>query len=164
MNISTSFQTPVPIQGVWEVIFDPYNIGKTIPGCEDVEVREDNTYLSKVTVKVAYIKAKFKLLSKIVEEEAPTRIVTYTIGEGIGLLSNVSMTTTLELNSLSEDSTEVVINAELNVTGTLANLGARIMRAKVEGMVDDWRLSMKQLIEDINNPLEKVSGQETIHF
>ncbi|GAB6174202.1 carbon monoxide dehydrogenase subunit G [Paradesulfitobacterium aromaticivorans] len=158
MKISTRFQTPVAILGVWEVIFDPYNIGKTIPGCEEVEVRDDNTYLSRVTVKVAYLKARFKLISKIVEQEAPFRIVTYTTGEGVGLLSNVSQTTTLELNSLSDGSTEVAIDSELSVTGTLANLGARIMRAKVEGMAEEWSLSMKKLIEDINQPLEKISG------
>ncbi len=155
MKIATKFQTTVPLPEVWEVIFNPENIGKTIPGCESVEMVDEVTFLSRVTVKVAYLKARFKLISKIAEQDPPFRIVTYTTGEGIGLVSNVSQTTSLELTSLSDNSTEVAIDSELNVTGTLANLGARIMRAKIEGMVDEWSQSMKALIESDSQNQEK---------
>ena len=70
-------------------------MGRTIPGCESVEVIDDETYLSMVTIKVADLKARYKLISKIVEQCSPFRIVTYTTWEGIGITSNVSQTTTL---------------------------------------------------------------------
>lgn len=148
MKITSKFQITVPLVETWEVIFNPHNIGRTFPGCESVEVVDDNTYLSMVTIKVANLKARYKLISKIVEQYSPFRIVTYTIWEGIGVTSNVSQTTTLELHASNNDSTEVAIDSELNITGTIAHLAARIMRAKAESMVEEWSQGMKALIEE----------------
>lgn len=150
MKITSKFQITVPLVEIWEVIFNPHNIGRTIPGCESVEVVDDNTYLSMVTIKVADLKARYKLISKIEEQYSPFRVVTYTIWEGIGVTSNsnVSQTTTLELHASNNDSTEVAIDSELNITGTIANLTARLMRAKAESMVEEWSQGMKALIEE----------------
>ncbi|MHB8076649.1 CoxG family protein [Desulfosporosinus fructosivorans] len=154
MKITSKFYITVPLAEIWEVIFNPYNIGKTIPGCESVELIDDNTYLSLVTIKVANIKARYKLISKIVEQYSPFRIVTYTTWEGIGITSKVSQSTTLQLYASNYDSTEVAIDSELNVTGTIANLTARIMRAKIESIAEEWSQRLKALIEEHCQPIE----------
>ena len=157
MEVAAKFQTFVPIEKVWEIVVDPLNIGKTIPGCESVEIVDSKTYVSRVAVKVAYLKARFKLVSKLQEQEPPNRIITNTTGEGVGMLSNVSQKSTLQLSSLENGFTEVAISTELNISGTLANLGQRIIRAKVEVMVGEWAQSMKNLIESESGVVTELS-------
>lgn len=89
MKITSKFYISVPLVEIWEVILNPHNIGRTIPGCEYVQVVDDNTFLSLVTIKVTDVKTRYKLISKIVEQYTPFRLVTHTTWEGIGITSNV---------------------------------------------------------------------------
>lgn len=147
MQLLTKFTTNVSAEKVWKFIMDPENVGKSIPGCESVEMVDDVTYMSQVAVKVAYLKARFKLTSKIIELEPPFRIVTHTQGQGLGLMGNVSQRAVLELRTLEDGQTEVNNSVDLTISGKLANLGQRIIKAKAEEMAETWAQNMKQLIE-----------------
>lgn len=158
MKIATKFKLTVSQDEVWEVILNPHNIAKTFPGCESVAEIDAVTYVSIVTIKLYYLKARFKLVSKIVEQYSPFHLVTHTTWEGINIPSSVSQITSLKLissnDSSIESSTEVSIDTELNITGTIANLGAKFMRTKIECVTADWIQSMKFLIEKNCRPLE----------
>ncbi|WP_206809894.1 CoxG family protein [Paradesulfitobacterium ferrireducens] len=155
MKITNKFLITVPIAEVWDVMFNPFNIGKTFPGCEHVEVIDENTILSLVTVKIECLKARFKLISQIKEQHSPLHIRTDTTWEGQRLIGRVTQTTTLDLHALNDRSTEVAIASELNITGTLANLGRMILRAKIESLTEEWIQSIKALIEELYRPVEK---------
>ena len=155
MKISSKFDVSVPIFDIWEVIFNPHTIGRTIPGCVSVEVIDDYTYLSTVAFKISDLKARYRLISKIEELNSPFRIVTFTTWKGIGIPNNVNQTTTVQLQQKNSGATEVAIDSELNIKGTLANLSAIIMKAKIESIVEDWGQRMKSVFEEHCKPIEK---------
>ncbi|MHB9114870.1 MAG: CoxG family protein [Thermoleophilia bacterium] len=147
MKTSARFETNVGIDQVWDCISDPATVARTIPGCEEVTEAEDGTYVSVVSVKVAYLKARFRLVSNIVERQAPERLVVHTKGEGLGIIGNVGQETVVELQRSDDDGTVVTSTLDLTISGTLANLGQRMIKAKFEKLAEDWALEMKSVVE-----------------
>lgn len=158
MKITNKFLITVPIAEVWNVICDPFNIGKTFPGCEHVEVIDADTFLSLVTVKFEFLKAHFKLMSQIKEQHAPFHFKTATTWEGFGSAGNVSQITTLDLHTPYDRSTEVAIYTELTFTGMPAHLGGVVLRAEIESLTKEWIRSIKALIEEHDQSKEKVTS------
>lgn len=147
MQLQTKFSTNASVDEVWKVIMNPELVGRSIPGCDSVQMVDEVTYLSQVEMKVAYLKVRFNLTSKIIEQQVPFRIVTHTQGQGLGLVGNVSQTAVVELRDLENGQTEVINSVDLTISGKLASLGQRIIKSKSEEMFDDWAKNMKQIIE-----------------
>ncbi|MDT3699164.1 MAG: SRPBCC domain-containing protein [Thermincola sp.] len=147
MQLQTKFTTNANVEEVWKVIMNPELVGKSIPGCDSVQMVDEVTYNSQVEMKVAYLKVRFNLTSKIIEQQPPFRIVTHTQGQGLGLVGNVSQTAEVELRALENGQTEVINSVDLTISGKLANLGQRIIKSKSEEMADEWAKNMKQIIE-----------------
>lgn len=146
MVVVSEFSVKAPVEKVWSVVTDPGNVILTIPGSENVEAVGPDVYRCRVGVRVAYLTARFDLTAKIEEQQPPSRIVVAASGGGIGLVGHVSLKAVLEL-APADGETVVKNTAELTVSGTLANLGQRIIRGKVEEMAREWTQRMKELVE-----------------
>jgi carbon monoxide dehydrogenase subunit G len=60
------------LQECWKFVSDLANVGRCIPGCEEVHPVDDRNALFKIKFKVGYLSKTFELKAKIVEITPPT--------------------------------------------------------------------------------------------
>ena len=73
MKISGTNSIPFPVAQVWDALLDPAVLVRTIPGCERLETKGENTYAMTVTAGVAAIKGTYDgtcALSDLVEHQS----------------------------------------------------------------------------------------------
>ncbi len=147
MQIDKTMSLNAPIQDVWNTIMDVEAMAQCFPGLECIEKVDENTYRSTVKVTIARISAKFDLVTKIAEMAAPIHLATVTEGKAQTLGATVTQKQTLELKKLDEEETQVLYRGDVVVTGRLAMLGQRAIRAKAEQMADALAVSFVNLLQ-----------------
>lgn len=65
---SEEFQVNAPLEETWKFISDISNVGRCIPGCEDVRQIDETTALFRIKFKVGYLSKTFELKAKILEK------------------------------------------------------------------------------------------------
>ena len=132
MKIEGDFEVPAPRSVVWEKIRDPKIMGQCIPGCEAVEQVDDTSYRAQVTVKVGPIKARFKLLVEVTDEQPPHTIISRTSGDEGTRASVVQSDNVVRLEETDTGGTRVDYEADVSVTGRLGKFGLGIFRKKAD--------------------------------
>jgi len=138
MLIEDKLLIKAPIQNVWERILDPETLGSTIPGCEKLEVVDENTYDSVVKVKVGFISLKFKFRTVISEIEPLKHFKATGGGEDAGKGGTFNQETVVDLVEISPNEVEVAYKSHVRVVGKLATFGEKIMRVKAKQMGEEF--------------------------
>ena len=147
MLIEERFSVKAPIGKVWDFLLDPHKLAACVPGCEGVEVLDENTYLTSVKAKVGPISARFKIRLTINEKDPPYRLVTTGKGEDSGMASSLLSKNEIRLQSLSEGETEIHYRSDISVLGTLGRFGEGIMRKKAKEVGEQFAQTLKSKIE-----------------
>ncbi|MBI2954509.1 MAG: hypothetical protein HYY30_09360 [Chloroflexi bacterium] len=147
MHIDKTISLSASIEDVWNAVLDVEAIAGCFPGLELIEKIDENIYRSIVKVSVAHITAKFDLLTRITETKPPIYLATLTEGKSQTLGATVTQRQTLELKTLDAEITEVLYKGDVVVTGRLAMLGQRVIRAKAEQMADALASSFVALLQ-----------------
>ena len=130
MLIEEKFTIKSPIRESWDFLLNPETIGPCIPGCEKMVASSDKEYESVIAAKVGPIAVRFKVKT-VIDEIQPYTLIR-TVGEGKELrnLGSFKQKTSIHLNELSKDETEVSYRSEVSVVGRLATFGDRVLRHK----------------------------------
>jgi carbon monoxide dehydrogenase subunit G len=130
MLIEEKFTIKSPIRESWDFLLNPETIGPCIPGCEKIVASSDKEYESVIVAKVGPIAVRFKVKT-VIDEIQPYTLI-HTVGEGKELrnLGSFKQKTSIHLNELSKDETEVSYRSEVSVVGRLATFGDRVLRHK----------------------------------
>lgn len=147
MLIEEKFSVKAPIEKVWNLLLDAPLLASCVPGCEGVEVLDQNTYLTSVKAKVGPISARFKIRLTINEKDPPHRLVTTGKGEDSGMASSLLSKNEIRLQSLSEGETEIYYRSDVSVLGTLGKFGEGIMRKKAKEVGEQFAQALKSKIE-----------------
>jgi hypothetical protein len=147
MLIEEKFSVKAPIGKVWEFLLDAHQLASCVPGCEGVEVIDENTYLTSIKAKVGPISARFKIRLTINEKEPPYRLLTTGKGEDSKMASSLLSKNEIRLHSVSGEETEIHYRSDVSILGTLGKFGEGIMRKKTKEMGEQFALSLKSKIE-----------------
>jgi len=130
MLIEEKFTIKSPIRESWDFLLNPETIGPCIPGCEQISASSDKEYESVIVAKVGPIAVRFKVKT-VIDEIQPYTLI-HTVGEGkeVRNLGSFKQKTSIHLNELSKDETEVSYRSEVSVVGRLATFGDRVLRHK----------------------------------
>ncbi len=130
MLIEEKFTIKSPIRKSWDFLLNPETVGPCIPGCEKVLATSDKEYESVIVAKVGPIAVRFKVKT-VIDEIQPYNLIR-TVGEGkeVRNLGSFKQKTSIYLNELSKDETEVSYRSEVSVVGRLATFGDRVLRHK----------------------------------
>ena len=77
MKVQGTYTFEAPIDTVWNALFDPEVLAKTLPGCDKLE-REGNQFKGDINVKMGPVQGKFQGkvdITDIKERESYTMIV-----------------------------------------------------------------------------------------
>ncbi|UDM53733.1 CoxG family protein [Cupriavidus sp. MP-37] len=147
MEIEKTLVTAAPPARVWELLLDPNVMGACVPGMESIEVLSEAEYVAHMAVKIAFINARFRLHTKIVETRVPHYLRTEGTGEDASVASSLRQSSELFLTPLDDGGTQLRIKVQVDVLGRLGTFGLSVMKTKADRMWDEFGANLLARLE-----------------
>src|SRR5438132_7333659 len=131
MKIGATYELHAPRERVYAALVEPEILRRAIPGCESLEKIGDNTFTAILKAGVGSIKGTFKGNVRLEDMRPPEhyRIVV----EGKGLVGFAKGSANFDLLDQG-GSTMINYSGELQVGGTIAGVGQRMIQAAAKMM------------------------------
>ena len=143
------FEGSVPINAsrekVWAFVVDPEQVGQCGPGVESIEVVDASHFKVVAKVGIGFISAKFNVNMEFAELDAPDRAVIKAHGQAPG--SAVDANASMALSDDGAGGTTMDWVADVNLSGTLASVGARLIEGTANKMIGQTFDCMKTKLE-----------------
>ena len=133
MHFEGTVQINAPRDKVWAFLIDPNQVGSCGPGVESIDVIDDTHFKAAAKVGVGFISARFNVNMELVDLEAPDKANIKAHGQAPG--SAVDATATMNLSDGDGGGTQMDWVADVNISGTLASVGARLIEGTANKMI-----------------------------
>jgi uncharacterized protein len=130
---------------VWAFVIDPDQVGQCGPGVEKIEVIDPTHFKATAKVGIGFISARFNVNMELAETDAPDRALIKAHGQAPG--SAVDATAQMNLSDGDDGSTVMDWWADVNLSGTLASVGARMIEGTANKMIGQTFECMKTKLE-----------------
>ena len=142
MRIEERFTVDAPIGDVWAFLTDPERVAAALPGAEIRERIDENTYQGGMAVKVGPVAAAYTGTVSFELHEEERLAVVQARGQGKAGMGTANMTMTSRLSALPGGETEVTVDADLRITGILAQLGRGMIQIVSRNMFETFTANM----------------------
>jgi carbon monoxide dehydrogenase subunit G len=124
-----------PRERIFQLLVDPQVLARCIPGCERLEQTAENTYSATIRAVVGSIKSTFNGSVRLEELRTPEHFRIVVEGKGTpGFLKGSG-----DLNLEAQDQTTIVkYVGDVQIGGTLANVGQRMIQASAKMMATQF--------------------------
>ena len=143
------FEGSVPIKAsrdkVWAFVTDPEQVGQCGPGVEKIEVIDATHFKATAKVGIGFINARFNVDMQFAEQEPPDRATIKAHGQAPG--SAVDADAQMRLSDGDGGGTTMDWSAEVNIAGTIASVGARLIEGTANKMIGQTFDCMKSKLE-----------------
>lgn len=133
MHFEGTVQIAAPRDKIWAFLIDPNQVGSCGPGVESIEVIDDTHFKATAKVGVGFISARFVVNMEMADLEPPDRALIKAHGQAPG--SAVDATATMNLSDGEDGATRMDWAADVNISGTLASVGARLIEGTANKMI-----------------------------
>ena len=133
MKFSGTVEINAPRDRVWAFLMDPNEVGPCGPGVESIDIIDETHFKAKAKIGIGFISARFNIDMEIAEREEPNRAVIKARGQAPG--SAVDATAEMHLSDGPDGTTVMDWNADVNIAGTLASVGARLIEGTANKMI-----------------------------
>jgi carbon monoxide dehydrogenase subunit G len=147
VEIEKTLTVAAPPQRVWALLLDPQVMGGCVPGMKSIDVVSDVEYLALMHVKIAFINAKFKLRTTIVEQREPSYLRAEGTGEDASVASSLKQQSEIILTPIVDGGTELRIKVQVDVLGRLGTFGLSVMKTKADRMWDEFGANLMARID-----------------
>lgn len=137
MNFQGTQVLNQPLQRVWDALLDPQVLQQSIAGCDKFERTSDTEYASSVKVSIGPVSARFSSTMTLLDMTPPTTCTLRFAGQG-GVAGFGKGEARVTLTALAPDQTRLDWQADAQVGGKLAQLGARLIEGSVRKMSEDF--------------------------
>lgn len=142
MEIEKILTVAAPPAQVWALLLDPTVMGSCVPGMKSIDVVSDVEYLAEMHVKIAFISARFKIKTTIVETRPPFYLRSEGTGEDASVASSLKQVSEIFLSELSDGQTELRMKIKVDVLGRLGTFGLSVMKTKADRMWDEFGVNL----------------------
>ena len=125
MHFTGTQQIKASKEQVFKFVLDPNKVAECAPGFKSMEILGPDHFKPTLAVGIGAIKATFTLDVMLEDVREPDHAGMHGRGSAGG--SAVDMKAAMDLTAVSETETTMVWVADVNVSGTLASVGARMM-------------------------------------
>src|SRR4051812_5535769 len=132
MQFEGTFEVAAPRDRVWAFIIDPEQVGQCGPGVESIEVVDDRRFKATAKVGIGFINARFVVDLAFVDVDQPNEATIKAHGQAPG--SAVDGTAQIRLSDGEAGGTRMDWSATVNISGTLASVGARLIEGTANKM------------------------------
>lgn len=129
MKLQGNVTVTAPRERVWQVLLDPVQLCKVIPGCEGAKQLDATHYEAMLTVKVQFMTIRSHARGTLLEAEAPRRMVGELVGEPTAMAGAFRARVTIELVAINAQTTNVRYSMDMTLLGRLASLGEAMVRS-----------------------------------
>jgi carbon monoxide dehydrogenase subunit G len=145
MHFEGSVEIEAPRDRVWAYVTDPNQVGQCGPGVEKIEVVDETHFKASAKVGVGFISARFNVDMEFAELNAPNDATIKAHGQAPG--SAVDANATMRLSDAADGGTVMDWAADVNISGTLASVGARMIEGTANKMIGQTFSCMKKALE-----------------
>jgi carbon monoxide dehydrogenase subunit G len=145
MQFSGTVDIAAPRERVWEFVTDPEQVGSCGPGVQSVQVVDADHFEMRAKVGVGFISAAFAVKCEFVERDPLTKARITARGSAPG--SAVDAVGEMVLRSGEGDTTIMDWSASVNISGTLASVGARLIEGTAHKLIDQTFGCIKSKLE-----------------
>jgi len=138
VEIEKTLLLDAPPARVWALLLDPNAMGTCVPGMESIEVVSDDEYVAVMKVKIAFISARFKLKTRIVERDEPRYLRAEGTGEDASVASSLKQSSEMWLQERDGGGTELRMKVKVDVLGRMGTFGLGVMKTKADRMWDEF--------------------------
>ena len=146
MDFSGSVTIAAPRDAVWEFVSDPERMGSCGPGVESVEVHEDGSFTAQAKVGFGAISARFSVDAEFTERVEPNQATVHAHGKAPGSAVDGDAHMTLR-DGETEGTTIMDWSADVQISGTIASLGGRLVRGTAEKLIGKTFTCVKAKLE-----------------
>jgi carbon monoxide dehydrogenase subunit G len=144
MILSGIYRFDAPQDAVWELLMDPDAIAKAIPGVDAfVTINgESNAWNARLNVNLAAVKGQYMGSIRMSELDAPRQFRLTVNGEGQQSIIGGSVLMQLDYDA-AEALTVLTWDADANISGKLARVGQRVIKAAASMMSNRFFQSLE---------------------
>ena len=148
MNVTGTREFDAPPQLVWDVLNDPSQMAKVMPGVESFEIEDDRHWHAKVKVPLGMGGLKLKMNFEKVEERPIEYAKLNAKGNGVGAIINMATAFHLTPNGAA---TSMRWEADVKIAGPVGSMGARVLQPIVNSQVENVLGALDALIQTAKN-------------
>jgi len=145
MHFEGTVQINAPRDRVWAFVIDPNQVGQCGPGVESIEVIDDTHFKATAKVGVGFISARFVVNLEFVDLDAPDAATIKAHGQAPG--SAVDADAKMQLSDADGGGTTMDWAADVNIAGTIASVGARLIEGTANKMIGQTFDCMRTKLE-----------------
>jgi len=145
MKFSGSVKIDAPRDRVWAFVIDPEQVSQCGPGVEKVEVADPQHFKATAKVGIGFISTRFVVNLEFVEVNAPDSATIKVHGQAPG--SAVDATAQMRLSDGEAGATVMDWEADVNIAGSLASIGARMIQGTADKMIAQTFDCMRSKLE-----------------
>ena len=145
MRFEGTVQIAAPRDRVWAFVIDPNQVGQCGPGVERIDVVDATHFKAAAKVGIGFINAKFNVDMEFAQLTPPEAATIKAHGQAPG--SAVDATAQMRLSDGAAGGTVMDWEADVNIAGTLASVGARLIEGTANKMIGQTFECMKSKLE-----------------
>jgi carbon monoxide dehydrogenase subunit G len=146
LKITGSYTLPFDREKTYNNLHDPAILSKCVPGCDALEKVGEDEYAMKMKMALAAFSGLFTGKIKITEANPPQSFKMLVEGSGkVGFLKGEGL---MNLSPTSADSTELTYDGDVQVGGTIAAVGQRMIDTTAKMMI---RKFFDKFIEEVKS-------------
>jgi carbon monoxide dehydrogenase subunit G len=145
MHFEGTVQIAASRDRVWAFVIDPDQVGQCGPGVESIEVIDDTHFKATAKVGIGFISARFIVNMEFVDLTAPDSATIKAHGQAPG--SAVDADAKMTLSDGADGGTQMDWAADVNIAGTIASVGARLIEGTANKMIGQTFDCMKSKLE-----------------
>ena len=148
---------------VWALLLDPAAMSTCVPGMESVEVINADEYLAVMKVKISFISARFKLKTRIVEQQAPHYLRAEGTGEDTSVASSLKQVSEMWLTEREGGGTALRMKVKVDVLGRMGTFGLGVMKTKADRIWDEFGVNLSARLMGPAQPQEVSDPAPSVH-
>ena len=156
MELTGQERIAAPRAQVWQALNDPEILKACIPGCESIELTSPTDMKARITLRLGPIKASFSGQVTLSNVDPPNG---YTIsGEGSGGSAGGARGSADVRLAEDGDGSLLTYRVTSQVTGKIAQLGARLVDSAAQKLAGDFFSKFNQVVQEMVAPTNQSSA------
>jgi carbon monoxide dehydrogenase subunit G len=147
MKLQGTVTVNAPQERVWQVLIDPVQLCKVIPGCEQARQLDATHYEAVLSVKVQFMTIRSRAKGTLLEADAPRHLVGELVGEPTSMAGAFRARVTIDLTPVN-DATSIRYAMDLTLLGRLASLGEAMVRSTSQQLTRQFAENLATLFKN----------------